>query len=589
MLRRAAHTHHDQGLGAAISDDLLNWERIPQAHERPLIPANQEVASIAIAVAGEKYVGISQPLKWADRRYWHSNDLLTWKKGPPVKFKASVKAETISNPFLVDGKWNVLYEQGDRVYRAVLTASEADEVEARQLKAGAAARVVNPTRPAATIGHRVMRTFTETYTDLRVQVLVLEDKSGKRLAWMGCDFAIVPGSVVDRIKRQIHEEYAIEPAAVCINSSHTHSAPPLAEEHVAAPEHWDAEYAEFVVREAVVAVGDAVGSMVPARVRYVEDSCKVGINRRGGVSGKITMAPKPDGVVDHRVQLVAVEAASDGQLVAVMVKYACHPVTVVNIALGADYPGYMRQFVEKSHPGAVVVFMQGCGADVRIRVVNEEMTGWVRGTLEKAEQFGRELADAVERALKKQGLKINGPIETEYAEISLPLEAVSAEAYQEAADRNDAFSGAWGKTYTDVLRRGEDIPTTWPYRIQAFRLGDGRAPFTLVALDGEVFTEYGLNLGKMLQPTTTIVLGYSNGVVTYLPTAEAMAAGGYEPTAFRFFRVPGPYTPEVESMVLKAAVQLARPKSSFAPRKCRQSGRCFRGAKGDHPRQEIER
>jgi hypothetical protein len=436
----------------------------------------------------------------------------------------------------------------------------AGAAAADQLKAGAAARVVNPTRPAATIGHRVMRTFTEVYTDLRVQVLVLEDESGKRLAWMGCDFCIVPGSVVDRIKSKIREKYAIEPAAVCINSSHTHSAPPLAEEHVAAPEHWDQQYADLVVREAVAVVGDAVAGMVPARVRYVEDSCKVGINRRGGASGKITMRPNPDGVVDHRVQLVAVEAAADGQLVGVMVKYACHPVTVVNIALGADYPGYMRQFVEHSHPGAVVVFMQGCGADVRIRVVNDDMTGWVSGTLERAEQFGRELADAVERALEKQGVGIDGPIQTEYTEISLPMEAVSAEAYQKAADRNDTFSGAWGKTYLEMLRRGEEIPKTWPYRIQAFRLGDSRAPLTLVALDGEVFTEYGLNLGKMLQPATTVVLGYSNGVVTYLPTAKALAAGGYEPTAYPYFHVPGPYTPEVESMVLKAAAQLARPK-----------------------------
>jgi hypothetical protein len=28
--------------------------------------------------------------------------------------------DTISNPFLVRGKWNVLYEQDDRIYQAVL-------------------------------------------------------------------------------------------------------------------------------------------------------------------------------------------------------------------------------------------------------------------------------------------------------------------------------------------------------------------------------------------------------------------------------------------------------------------------------------
>ena len=43
------------------------------------------------------------------------------------------------------------------------------------LHAGAAVRVVNPTRPAVTIGHRVMERFTNVYADLRVQAMVLQD------------------------------------------------------------------------------------------------------------------------------------------------------------------------------------------------------------------------------------------------------------------------------------------------------------------------------------------------------------------------------------------------------------------------------
>ena len=441
-------------------------------------------------------------------------------------------------------------------------ARDASPAEPGELKAGVAARVVNPTKPAAIIGHRCMKLFDKAYTDLRVQAVVLEDAGGNRIVWMGCDFCVVHGSVVDRIKEQIQQQHGIRPAAVCVNSSHTHSAPPLTEQQVASPEHWDAQYAEFVVCQAVAVVGDALSSAVPAKLRYVEDSCRVGINRRGGEPGKITMRPNPQGVVDHRVQVVAIESAGDGKLLGVVVKYACHPVTTGGIALGADYPGYMRRFVEKSHPGAVVVFLQGCGADVRIRVVNEEMTGWVSGTLEKAEQFGRELADGVQRALKQQGTPITGPVEAEYAEIQLPVTAVPAERYREAAAKDDKFAGGWGSTYAGMLDRGEKIPETWPYRIQAFRLGGGEAPFTVVALDGEVFTEYGLNLGRLLQPAQTMVLGYSNGVVTYLSTATAIADGGYEPNAYRWFRVPGPYPGEVERIVLKAAAELARPKTA---------------------------
>ena len=113
--------YHHQGLGAVCSDDLLHWKRVGQVDQRPLIPTQREVASMGVALAGGRFVGISQPMRLAERRYWFSNDLLEWREGPPVNLNVSRAAETISNPFLVDGQWNVVYEQGDRIYRAVLT------------------------------------------------------------------------------------------------------------------------------------------------------------------------------------------------------------------------------------------------------------------------------------------------------------------------------------------------------------------------------------------------------------------------------------------------------------------------------------
>lgn len=75
---------------------------------------------MSIVQVGDAYIGISQPTTIVNRRYWNSKDLLNWTKGPPVLIKSSGKVDTISNPFLVRGKWNVLYEQDDRIYQAVL-------------------------------------------------------------------------------------------------------------------------------------------------------------------------------------------------------------------------------------------------------------------------------------------------------------------------------------------------------------------------------------------------------------------------------------------------------------------------------------
>ncbi len=113
---------HDQGVGLATSEELSKWKRSPQSLTGPLTKPAEELASMAIARVGKSFVAISQPMDLGRRRYWLSDDLIRWRKGPVVQFRASRAAETLSNPFLVEERWNVLYEQKDRIYRAVLRA-----------------------------------------------------------------------------------------------------------------------------------------------------------------------------------------------------------------------------------------------------------------------------------------------------------------------------------------------------------------------------------------------------------------------------------------------------------------------------------
>ena len=435
-----------------------------------------------------------------------------------------------------------------------------DDSDSR-LKAGAAMRVVNPTRPAVTIGHRVMERFTNIYVDLRVQAMVLEDSDGRQVVWMGMDFCVLRHRVVDHIKEEIQKAHGIEPASICINASHTHSAPPLTADLAVLPEHLDQQYSDRVLNEAVAVVGDAIDRLEPARVRYALDHCQVGISRRLLRDGKLLFLPNPEGVVDHRVQLVVAESCETEKLIGVAVKYACHPVTIVGLGLGSDYPGYMRKFVEQRHPGAVAVFLQGCGADVRIRAVNDDMTDWVDGDFAMAERFGAELANAVERGLNRVAddvVEVTGPIRAAYHQVKLPVEPFEDAVYQQAAEVNDTFSGNWGRRFSKLIADGKPIPHTIPYRIQTFHFGTSDNGLKVIALDGEVFTEYGLKLEQTLGRGPFIALGYSNGVVTYIPTSRAMVEGGYETTAFRYFLVPGPFHQGVEKQILSEVIRVAR-------------------------------
>lgn len=102
-----------QGLNVAVSTDMEHWKRI---QNEPVIPTIEETGSLAVADLGGHYLGLSQA---AGRPYWQSTDLLTWKKSGAAEFTGK-KVDTVSNPFVSNGKWTIVYEQQDRIYRAVL-------------------------------------------------------------------------------------------------------------------------------------------------------------------------------------------------------------------------------------------------------------------------------------------------------------------------------------------------------------------------------------------------------------------------------------------------------------------------------------
>jgi len=407
-------------------------------------------------------------------------------------------------------------------------------VEGSDLRAGAATRVVNPTRPIAPSGHgsRIRVPPAEIYSDMVTQALVIEDANGKRFVLISCDMMLITRQTADQIRAMVKERYGIEPQAVCVHAVHNHACPSLVEREAPTKELLDPAYAEFFLNQTIAAVGEAIRNLAPARLRYIEDVCtSVAINRRGkGPNGEMLgISPNNTGAVDFTVRVVSIDSPADGKPRIILAEYAAHPVVTAVKYLGGEYPSALRKWVLGKHPGATVVFVQGCAGNIRIQILDKDRSGWVEGTPEMADRFGHDLADAVERALVKPGEPIVGPIETACVEAAAPL-------------------------------KRDQEPKTHPVRIQAIRLGAGSAkPFALVGLGAEAFIEYGLQIEARLRPANSMIIGYANDCAAYLPTAQGCREGGYEPSDYGgIYGLPGPYAPEAEAVVLDAAMKLAR-------------------------------
>jgi hypothetical protein len=87
------------------------------------------------------------------------------------------------------------------------------------------------------------------------------------------------------------------------------------------------------------------------------------------------------------------------------------------------------------------------------------------------------------------------------------------------------------------------------YPAQVVRFGDDLA---ILALGGEVVLDYSIRAKKEYANLNLVVAGYSNDVMSYIPSLRVLREGGYEATdAMIYYEMPGPYTEKVEEEIFQ--------------------------------------
>jgi hypothetical protein len=91
--------------------------------------------------------------------------------------------------------------------------------------------------------------------------------------------------------------------------------------------------------------------------------------------------------------------------------------------------------------------------------------------------------------------------------------------------------------------------------IGAIRIGDA----AIVSGPGEIFTEIGLAVKERSPADVTFYAGYSNGCVSYMPTASEYPLGGYEPSyGNKTYGLATQVAPETDRLLIETGVRLVR-------------------------------
>lgn len=422
------------------------------------------------------------------------------------------------------------------------------------MKAGLARVAITPEKPIWMAGYAARtKPFEGKLHDLYAKALAVEDARGNRIVIVTTDLLGIPGALTGEISEYANKSYGLKRGQILFNSSHTHSGPVLSGSLVGAYD-LNAEQAESVhqyTRELKQKlhrlIGEAIRDLSPARLSFGRASAAFAMNRREWRDGQMTNGVNREGVVDREVPVLRVESAA-GALRGILFGYACHNTTLTGqfYQLSGDYAGFAQLAIERAHPGAMALFVMGCGADVN---------PYPRSSLELAQKHGDALAAGVEEALRGPLRAVEGSVKSIIGGTRLPFSALpTREELQPRLQESNPFRRRHAERMLARYARDGKLISEYPYAIQVLRIGE----LTIVGLAGEVVTDYALRLKREMGGDLWVA-GYSNDLCSYIPSARMYKEGGYEPVESQiYYDMPAPYDPALEERIISKVHELAR-------------------------------
>ena len=376
------------------------------------------------------------------------------------------------------------------------TSAAADEQESQLphavtlWKAGVAKAVITPEKPVWLAGYGTKRAPDGKLHDLWMKALALEDTDGHRAVLITSDFQGVPKEMSDIAFKMIKQKYGLDRDRVMFTFSHNHCGPrlgndlidyyPIDPEQVRLVE----EYTSQMVTRLVDLVGESLAKLAPANLRIGEGHATFAVNRRNNreadVPSLLERGMPLVGPVDHSVPVMTV-TRPDGQLDAILFGYACHPTTLNFLTWCGDYPGFAQLELERSHPGVTAMFVNTCGG---------EQNPLPRRTVELCERYGHMLAVGVEEALTERLTTVSSGLRTAFEIVELPyLKTVTRDELEEFVKENNAIRARWAARMLKCLDAGEKFPSSYPYPVHAWQLGQ---EMLVIGQGAETVVDYAL-------------------------------------------------------------------------------------------------
>jgi hypothetical protein len=313
---------------------------------------------------------------------------------------------------------------------------------------------------------------------------------------------------------------------------------------------------------AQMAIADMSEATFSAGVRHATEDISF-VRRYFLKDGRLKTNPHPKSYPPEKIEGPAARADNDVRLVLLgregkkdiaLVNFGTHPDVIGGTKYSADWPGYVRTFVEAAHKDAHCIFTNGFQGDTNHQDFMREGVLNMHG-YQHCIRMGRIVADTVEQMWDKTEPREGGKVFGEVRYVFNKTSTRGEEYYEECKRLSDRYrSGDYsirrtesGIELTEACRIAT-IPEQPVYRkipITVVGLGD----IAFFGLGGEPFTEYGYIAREAFPDKFILTTTCTNGGEGYLPSQQAFSQGGYEVISSHF-------TDTLEKTVMDASLEM---------------------------------
>jgi neutral ceramidase len=375
-------------------------------------------------------------------------------------------------------------------------------------------------------------------------------------------------SFIIGIKNTLEQKFGLKHEEVLINFSHTHHSFALTgvDESLRVGTYSiedgsvfnrsvkdfseDESYYVFVRDALVRMVEDCYSNLEEGNLLLGRGTSNFAVSRRKLTAEGVKWAPFPGAEIDKDLfVLKLVDQAY--QVRSIIYSYGCHPTSMSsdNYMISNDFPGRTSRYLEEMYPGVTAMFLQGCAGELK-PAKSADVDRFKSCSLAEMEEAGIDLAQDIIGILEGEAFtQIRCSFQTILVDPLLYTEQTGIPFYEDIM--NDPGVGDFrkrGAQRTIQQIKDGSVKDRAPLYISIWYLDEETR---LIAMEGEVSSEYSLLLKKMFPGGKTIVLGYTNGNYYYVPTRKMILEGGYEVDCnYCFGSFRGAFVPEIEDIIL---------------------------------------